>query len=227
MGSPVDLTESSVDLTGSPVDLTGSPDEPTGSPVDLTGSPVDLTGSPVDLTERVVGGTDKALDVKKKDAGSKEEVVESKKRAFVPTSYTAAMTLDEVIAAMYASFSFERGERPDRQRQSEIFAPGARLVRVNDDGVFEFDLASFQRNLEEMIDSGTLVSFWEGELWRETRQFSDIAHVLSGYETRTTRGGEVLYRAVKSIQAFQRNNRWWISAMLWRREGKDLQIDTR
>jgi len=129
------------------------------------------------------------------------------------------MTLDEIITAMYASMCFERGGRPDWQRQAEVFAPGARLVRVNDSGVFEFDPRTFRRDYEAMIESGSLPSFWEGEVWRETREFGDVAHVLSGYEMRNARGGELVARAVKSIQLFKRDGRWWISAMLWRRLG--------
>ena len=121
------------------------------------------------------------------------------------------MTLDEIIAAMYASFSFGEGERPNWALQGEIFAPGARLVRVNDDGVFEFDPASFRKNLEEMIDSGALTSFRESEVRRDVQDFGDVAHVLSEYET-------PLFRAVKSIQLFRRDGRWWISAMIWRRD---------
>jgi hypothetical protein len=133
------------------------------------------------------------------------------------------MTLDRVITDMYASMCFEAGARPDWSRQHELFAPGARLVRVNDSGVFEFDLRSFQENLEAMIESG-LGSFWEGELWRETHAFDDVAHVLSAYEIRGCRGGDVIDRAVKSIQLFRRNDRWWISAMLWRRQGENVRV---
>jgi len=134
------------------------------------------------------------------------------------------MSVDRTIRDMYASMSFERGERPDWQRQSELFAPNARLVRVNDGGIFEFDPRTFRADFEQMIDSGALPSFWEGELWRETAQYGDIAHVLSAYEMRTSRAGEVVSRAVKSIQLFHRDGRWWISAMLWRREGETVRI---
>lgn len=127
------------------------------------------------------------------------------------------MTLDEVITAMYASMSFDAGSEPDWKRQHELFAPNARFVRVNDDGVFEFDLASFQSNYAQMIRTGTLRSFWEGETSRETREFADVAHVLSFYEMRDTAGGALIATAVKSIQLFRRDGRWWISAMLWRR----------
>jgi hypothetical protein len=121
------------------------------------------------------------------------------------------MNLDEVIAAMYGSFSFEEGARPDWELQREIFAPGARLVRVNDEGVLEFDPESFRQNLEGMIGSGAMTSFSEREVWREVQDFGDVAHVLSEYETPH-------FRAVKSIQLFRRDGRWWISAMIWRHD---------
>jgi hypothetical protein len=138
-----------------------------------------------------------------------------------------SMSIDSVIAEMYESVCFEPGTRPDWRRQPEIFAPGARMIRVNDEGVFEFDLASFQANFEAMIDSGVLPSFWEGELWRETHRFGEVAHVLSAYETRQTRHGAPLNRGVNSIQLFERDGRWWICAMIWRREGRSVLIPDR
>jgi hypothetical protein len=132
--------------------------------------------------------------------------------------------LDDIISAMYTGVSFEAGQRPDWKTEDEIFAPGARMVRVNDDGVFPFDLQSYRKDFDRMIDSGEMPSFWEGELWRETRLFGDVAHVLSAYETRRSREGEVLNRGVNSIQLFKRDGRWWISAMIWRREGREVRI---
>jgi len=132
--------------------------------------------------------------------------------------------LDRVIAEMYDSVCFEEGRRPDWNRQAEIFAPAARLVRVTDAGIFEFDQESYRANLDAMIDAGEMPSFWEGELWRETHLFGEVAHVLSAYETRRSRGGEVLNRGVNSIQLFRDGDRWWISAMLWRREGSEIRV---
>jgi hypothetical protein len=134
------------------------------------------------------------------------------------------MSIDTVIAELYEMVSFEPGDRPDWSRQNEIFTPGARLVRVNDEGVFEFTIDTFRLNLESMIDSGVLPSFWEGEIWRETHLFGEVAHVLSAYETRQTRDGAPLGRGVKSIQLFAHDGRWWISATIWRREGRSVLI---
>jgi hypothetical protein len=127
------------------------------------------------------------------------------------------MTIDEVLAALYQSCSFAPGERPDWDRQREILAPNARMVRVNDEGVFEFTPQTFRENLEQMIASGTLSSFHEAELWHQAHEFGDIAHALSVYETRLQPDGDVIDHGVKSIQLFRRDGRWWISAMIWRR----------
>jgi hypothetical protein len=134
------------------------------------------------------------------------------------------VSLDRVIADLYDSMCFEPGGSPDWERHAAIFAPAARLVRVNDDGVFEFTPATFRADLEAMIASGALPSFWEGEVRRETREFGELAHVLSVYETRGRRDGEPLGLAVKSMQLFRRDGRWWVSALLWRRETTALPI---
>jgi hypothetical protein len=85
-------------------------------------------------------------------------------------------------------------------------------------------MKTYRTDFERMIATGELPSFWEGEIWRETRLFGDMAHVLSAYETRRTRDGDVLNRGVNSIQLFRRNGEWKISAMIWRREGRDVKI---
>jgi hypothetical protein len=48
--------------------------------------------------------------------------------------------------------------------------------------------------------------------------------VLSAYETRKSRNGAFMNRGVNSIQMFRRDGQWLISAMIWRREGKDVKI---
>jgi len=141
--------------------------------------------------------------------------------------YYGAMELDRVIAELYDAVCFEPGGEPSWGKLASIFAPGARIVSVTDEGVTEFDLASYRKYLEGMIASGAMPSFWEGELWREARVFGEVANVLSAYDARRTRGGEVLHRGVISIQLFQRDGQWWISSMLWRREGSTVRITDR
>jgi hypothetical protein len=127
------------------------------------------------------------------------------------------MTIDEVIAKMYAAMSFERGARPDWDAQRDVFAPHARLVRIRDGQAFDFDPESFRRDYESMIESGALTSLFEHEISREERVIGNIGHVLSTYELRTARDGDLISRAIKSIQLFQNDGIWRISAMLWQR----------
>lgn len=133
------------------------------------------------------------------------------------------MTIDDAISGLYRAMCFEAGGAPDWKLLSEVLAPGARLVRVNDEGVFAFDPGTFRRDIEAMMASGALPSFWEGELSREVREFTDIAHALSIYEARSSRGADVLFRAVKSIQLFRSGGRWRISALLWRRDAREVR----
>jgi len=88
-------------------------------------------------------------------------------------------------------------------------------------------MKTYRTDFERMISGGELPSFWEGEIWREARLFGDMAHVLSAYETRRARGGEIINRGVNSIQLFKRDGAWKISAMIWRREGRDVRIPVR
>ena len=134
------------------------------------------------------------------------------------------MNLNDAILNMYDAVCFERGSAPDWQRLAEIFSPGVRLVRITDDGIFEFGFDGYRANFEQMIASGQLPSFWEAELWRETWELDDFAHVLSAYETRLTRDGELLNRGVNSIQMFKRDGRWQVSAMTWRRDGRAVRV---
>lgn len=133
------------------------------------------------------------------------------------------MTIDDAIRGLYRAMCFDAGGAPDWKLLSEVLAPDARLVRVNDAGVFAFDPRMFRRDLESMMAAGSLPSFWETELSRDVREFTDIAHVLSVYEARTSRDAGVLFRAVKSIQLFRSAGRWWISALLWRRDARELR----
>jgi len=133
-------------------------------------------------------------------------------------------TIDDAIFAMYDSISFERGERPDWNRHREIFAPDARLMRITDDGMFVFNSESYIQDIESKVISGEMPSFWEREIWRETREFDDMAHVLSAYESRRSRTGAFLGRGVNSIQLFRVGENWRIGAMTWRRDGEHVRI---
>ena len=96
------------------------------------------------------------------------------------------MTIDAIIQRMYAAMCFSAGKEPDWATQPEVFASSARVVRISDDGVHEFNPVTFRDDYRAMIAAGVLSSFWEGEIWRESDVYGDFAHVLSAYEMRNS-----------------------------------------
>ena len=133
-------------------------------------------------------------------------------------------TIDEIIRVSYEAVSYDAGGHPDWDAEVAMFAPGARLVRINDTGIYEFTLDTYRSDFERMIASGDMTSFWEGEIWRDEHVFQDMANVLSAYETRRTKGGALINRGINSFQLFQRGGRWWISSLIWRREGEHFKL---
>lgn len=72
------------------------------------------------------------------------------------------------------------------------------------------------------LRSGTGSSATRGSGLRERSSLLLIR--LCAYETRRSPCGELLNRGGDSIQLFRRDRRWWISAMLWRRETHTVKI---
>ena len=67
--------------------------------------------------------------------------------------------LDQVIAKMYEGVCFEPGQRPDWNVEDEIFAPGARMVRINDEAA-----ADPVRDVDRFYEQGySLVSSREAQ----------------------------------------------------------------
>jgi hypothetical protein len=134
-------------------------------------------------------------------------------------------SLSSVIAAFYRSISFRRGSRPDWTLERELVDPNARLVRNSDKGRETFDLESYIRNFEAMIDRGELPSFHEKEIASRVDQFGNIAHIFSTYEARADeKSPDVLFRGINSIQLLQTDGRWRIVSIIWQRETATLRL---
>ena len=128
--------------------------------------------------------------------------------------------VDAVIRVLYESLSFEKGSRPLLNQVGSLFAPKASIVRITEDGPASMDIRSFIGALQTLVDKGHLTYFLEVELARRTESFGDIAHVFSTFETRygDEEGANRVRRGVASIQLYRRDERWWITGMVWDRE---------
>lgn len=126
------------------------------------------------------------------------------------------MRIESVIAANYASISFEKGQDPDWSLDRTLFAPGARLTRVFREGIASMDPDEYRHQFEAIRQERGWTSFWEGEIDSKIDVFGGIAHVASRYEARSSAGAsEVLGSGVNSIQLIRRDEGWKIFSILW------------
>jgi len=51
-----------------------------------------------------------------------------------------------------------------------------------------------------------------------TEQYGDIAHVMSTYEKHRWGDTTVIGRGINSIQMIRKDNRWWVTSIIWDEE---------
>lgn len=71
---------------------------------------------------------------------------------------------------------------------------------------------------QETDDMEATTAFYEAEINREVRQFGNIAHVWSTYETRLSKNAPVARRGINSVQLVYDQGRWWIVSWTFDRE---------
>jgi len=134
--------------------------------------------------------------------------------------------LGRALEDMYRVISFSEGEEPEWEQMGRIFHPGARLTRITPEGIDLFDLPSFRRMAEEMLDRGVYTSFFEREVARRIEVFGSLAHVLSAYETKARpEAVSCLARGVNSIQLLWEEKSWRVLSLLWDEEGECSRLD--
>ena len=130
--------------------------------------------------------------------------------------------IDAVIEALYDVISFDEGGEPDWARMRTLFSPHARITRVTPEGTDYLDVAGFQELAKEVFDLGTYTRFFEIEVLRDERRFGGLAHVLSAYETRQSRGArEPFARGVNSLQLIREQGEWKVLSLFWDEERTD------
>ncbi len=136
-------------------------------------------------------------------------------------------TVDAIIAALYDVISGPAGQARNWDRFRSLFVPEAKLIptgvpegstqaRARFLGVEDYITAS-GRSLEER-------GFFEREIGRVSERFENIVHAFSTYESRRTRDGEVIQRGINSIQLTWDGERWWVTNIMWRGVGPNVEI---
>lgn len=121
-----------------------------------------------------------------------------------------------IIHRLYEVISFNEGEMPDFDGMTELFFPWAHITRITPEGLEEFNLFSFQAMLSELFEAGIYTSFYEAEIARRVEFIWDVAHVLSAYETKSSKNAiGVIDRGINSIQLIWSDKKWRIVSLLW------------
>lgn len=142
-----------------------------------------------------------------------------------------ALSVDSIVAALYASVSHAPGAAPDFERMRGIFLyvgmfvppkrPGQPEIMATDvDG-----LANRYRNeTPGKTEKGEAQGFYEREIARHTDCFGNVCQIFSTYESRHTPDAKPFERGVNSIQLVRDGTRWWIASVAWDAERPDNPI---
>ncbi len=149
----------------------------------------------------------------------------------VPTASPADVaTVDGIIAALYDAISGPAGQARNWDRFRSLFVPEAKLIPTGFPEGSPKARVRFLGVEDYITGSGPSLEargFFEREIGRVAERFENILHAFSTYESRRTADGEVIQRGINSIQLTWDGERWWITNVMWRGVGANVEIPAR
>lgn len=136
-------------------------------------------------------------------------------------------TVDNVIEALYASISGEKGEERDWERFRNLMIPEAQLIPTgrNAEGKNVYQVMSPERFIEVANNSFIEDGFYEYELHRDEQRYGRVVHAFSTYASKRSKSdAEPFNKGINSIQLFNDGDRWWVVSIYWAHESKDNPI---
>jgi hypothetical protein len=130
---------------------------------------------------------------------------------------------EAIVEAVYESIQRAPGERYDWDRFRSLYLPGARLIPNTEQTEGAFRVLTVE-DFIAWIDGVTVIGgasdqgFSEEQVAARVERFGDIAHVFSTYQKHFHGSQEILGRGINSIQLVWRDNRWWITHVVWDEE---------
>jgi hypothetical protein len=152
----------------------------------------------------------------------------------VPPPSPDTVSVDAIIAALYASVSHPSDREPDFDRMRAMFLPVGMLIppkKPQEDLFTVLDVDGFQDRVvksEAAIRAkGESAAFFEKEIARKTDCFGNVCQIFSTYESRRAPSDEKPFvRGINSIQLVRDGKRWWIASVIWDTERPDNPIPT-
>lgn len=154
--------------------------------------------------------------------------LQGEKEAAAASPYAKDVSsLDNIMEALYASISGEKGELRDWDRFRYLFIKEARLMpsRKNPEGALGYQMMTPN---DYVVRSGKWLEengFFEKEISREVVEYGSLVHVFSTYESyRSEKDEEPFARGINSIQLMNDGKRWWIVQIYWLAETEELPL---
>lgn len=124
---------------------------------------------------------------------------------------------EAIIRASYEVISGNAGEERDWARLKSLYAPGARLIPIEQgsDGVQRPNMMSPDEYIASRSPFFATESFFEWETDRREDREGCMAHVWSTYEAGRTLFGDPIRCGVNSVQLWHDGSRWWIMSITW------------
>jgi hypothetical protein len=118
--------------------------------------------------------------------------------------------------AFFAAVSFEAGAQPGYDAIRDVFLPGGLLIRNTGDAPEVTTVDEFIAPRAELVASGALTEFYEGELEGVNQTFGTVAHRWCTYEKRGVQNGAAFEaQGAISTQFVLTPDGWRMSSMAW------------
>jgi|GEM_PF-128426 len=136
-------------------------------------------------------------------------------------------SLDNILEALYASISGEKGVLRDWDRFRNLFIKEARLMPSgkNQEGKVGYRIMTpdgYVKSSGKWLEEN---GFHEVEISREVVEYGSLVHVFSTYESyRSKKDQEPFARGINSIQLMNDGERWWVVQIYWLGETEAIPL---
>ncbi|MEX2604071.1 MAG: hypothetical protein WD361_07700 [Gracilimonas sp.] len=139
-------------------------------------------------------------------------------------------SIDNLVEALYASISGEKGEERDWERFRNLMIPEARLIPTgrNEEGNNTYQVMTPEEFIGNTNSYFIENGFYEYEIHREEHHYGRVVHLFSTYGSkRSEMDTEPFNKGINSIQLFDDGERWWIVTIYWAHESEYNPIPER
>jgi hypothetical protein len=142
----------------------------------------------------------------------------------VPPRAEDVSSIDNIVKASYETISGAVGVPRQWGRDRSLYDPNVRFVSISIDPQTK-TIITHSESHQDFVDAADAFmvkeGFQERELKHLTRQFGNVATVLSSYEGSVASTGKVVTLGVNIFQLYFDGKRWWILSMIWDEERED------